>query len=84
MARPHWRGSWRSAIRVTTVSGCLARTARQPASRSWLRRSFSVRVVRRRPRLLFQPRPLAEAEPLDLDAEEVATCLEALCAVRVP
>ncbi len=42
----------------------------------------SLRAARRRPRLLFQPRPLAEADPLDLDAEEVATCLEALCAVR--
>lgn len=35
-----------------------------------------------RPRLLFHPQPLAEAEPLDLDADEVATCLEALCSVR--
>jgi len=34
-----------------------------------------------RPRLLFQPQPLADAEPLDLDADEVATCLEALCTV---
>ena len=35
-----------------------------------------------RPRLLFHPQPLAEAEPLDLDADEVSTCLEALCSVR--
>ncbi len=89
-----WRGrsgaaapAWQLAPSNTCHhSAWLAGThgATSAASRSRLRRGSSVRVVRRRPRLLFQPRPLAEAAPLDLDAEEVATCLEALCAVRVP
>ncbi|KAK9825377.1 hypothetical protein WJX81_006910 [Elliptochloris bilobata] len=37
------------------------------------------RLRNSRPRLLFHPQPLAEAEPLDMGADEVATCLDALC-----